>query len=67
MSNVFYEFALLLAVSGVMGMLAYRLRQPLIVAFITVGILFGPAGLKWVSIGSEIDLLAKMGIALLPQ
>ncbi len=63
--NVFYEFALLLAAAGVLGLLAHLLKQPLIVAFIAVGILVGPAGLKWVSIGSEIDLLAKTGIALL--
>ncbi|NNE00475.1 MAG: cation:proton antiporter [Pirellulaceae bacterium] len=63
--NVFYEFALLLAAAGVLGMFAHLLKQPLIVAFIAVGILVGPAGLKWVSIGSEIDLLAKTGIALL--
>ena len=65
MGNLFYEFALLLAVAGIMGLLAYWLKQPLIVAFIIIGILFGPTGLKWVTIGSEIDLLAKMGIALL--
>ncbi len=63
--NVFYEFALLLAAAGVLGLIAHWLKQPLIVAFIAVGILVGPAGLKWVSIGSEIDLLAKTGIALL--
>lgn len=63
--NAFYEFALLLAAAGVLGFLAHWLKQPLIVAYITVGILVGPAGLKWVTIGSEIDLLAKTGIALL--
>jgi Kef-type K+ transport system membrane component KefB len=63
--NVFYEFALLLAAAGVLGLVAHWLKQPLIVAFIAVGILVGPAGLKWVTIGSEIDLLAKTGIALL--
>ncbi|MEQ9408086.1 MAG: cation:proton antiporter [Fuerstiella sp.] len=63
--SVFYEFALLLASAGVLGFVAHRLKQPLIVAFIAVGILVGPSGLQWVSIGSEIDLLAKTGIALL--
>jgi len=65
LDNVFYEFALLLTVAGVLGFVAHALKQPLIVAFIAVGILVGPAGFQWVSIGSEIDLLAKMGIALL--
>lgn len=63
--NVFYEFAMLLTAAGALGFVAHWLKQPLIVAFIAVGILVGPAGLKWVSIGGEIDLLAKTGIALL--
>ncbi len=65
LGNVFYEFALLLAAAGVLGLVAHWLKQPLIVAFIAVGILVGPAGLKWVTIGSEIDLLSKAGITLL--
>ncbi len=65
LGNVFYEFALLLAAAGALGFVAHWLKQPLIVAFIAVGILVGPTGLKWVTIGSEIDLLAKTGIALL--
>ena len=62
---MFYEFALLLTAAGALGFVANWLKQPLIVAFIAVGVLVGPAGLKWVTIGSEIDLLAKTGIALL--
>ncbi len=63
--NVFYEFALLLTAAGILGFFAHWLKQPLIVAFIAVGILVGPAGFQWVTIGSEIELLAKTGIALL--
>ncbi len=65
LENIFYEFATLLATAGVLGLVGHWLKQPLIVAFIAVGILVGPAGLKWVTVGSEIDLLAKTGIALL--
>ncbi len=63
--NVFYEIAALLLVAAVCGALAFRLRQPLIVAFVVVGILVGPAGLNWVHSADQVDLLAKMGIALL--
>jgi Kef-type K+ transport system membrane component KefB len=48
-----------------MGALALRLRQPLILAFIVVGVLEGPAVLGWVTAADQIDLLAKIGIALL--
>jgi len=47
------------------GAVAVLLRQPLIVAFIAVGIVAGPAGLNWVHAAEQVDLLAKMGIALL--
>jgi len=63
--NVFYETAALLLIAAVCGAIAVRLRQPLIVAFIVVGILVGPAGLHWVHSADQVDLLAKMGIALL--
>jgi len=63
--NVFYEVAALLGVAAVGGGLAVFLRQPLIVAFIAVGILVGPAGFGWVAASDQIDLLAKMGITLL--
>jgi Kef-type K+ transport system membrane component KefB len=47
------------------GALGVRLRQPLIVAFIAVGILVGPSVLSWVSANDQIDLLSKLGISLL--
>ncbi len=65
LENPFYEFAVLLTAAAALGLVAHWLKQPLIVAFIAVGILVGPAGLQLVTIGSEIDLLAKTGIALL--
>ncbi len=64
-STVFYEVAALLLLAALCGAVALLLRQPLIVAFIVVGILAGPAGLNWVHSADQVDLLAKMGIALL--
>lgn len=64
-TNIFYEIAALLLIAAVMGALATGLRQPLIVAFIAVGILSGPAGLNWVHSADQVDLLAKIGITLL--
>ena len=61
----FTEMAVLLLVAAAVGALAVRLRQPLIVAFIAVGILVGPSVLGWVSANDQIDLLAKFGITLL--
>jgi Kef-type K+ transport system membrane component KefB len=61
----FPEVAALLAVAGIVGAFALRLRQPLIVAFIAVGILVGPSVLGIVTAEDEIALLAELGIALL--
>jgi Kef-type K+ transport system membrane component KefB len=63
--DVFTEMAVLLLVAAVIGAIGMRLRQPLIVAFIAVGVLVGPSALGWVSANDQIDLLAKLGIALL--
>ena len=63
--DVFTEIAVLLLMAAVIGAIGVRLRQPLIVAFIVVGILVGPSVLGWVSANDQVDLLAKLGIALL--
>jgi Kef-type K+ transport system membrane component KefB len=61
----FLQIAITLIVAVVIGALALALRQPLIVAFIAVGVLVGPASMGWVTPGSELELLASIGIAVL--
>ena len=63
--SVYHEFALLLLLSALAGAAAVRLKQPLIVAFIIVGIVAGPAGGGWVRSHDEIDLLAQIGVTVL--
>ncbi len=64
-SDPFSEIAAVLAVAAAIGALAFWLKQPLIIAFIFVGILLGPAGLDWVHAFDQVDLFAKLGIGLL--
>jgi len=64
-SDIFTEIAALLFLAALFGAIGLRLKQPLIVSFIALGILVGPTGLEIVSANSQIDLLAKLGIALL--
>ncbi|MDZ7749442.1 MAG: cation:proton antiporter [Halofilum sp. (in: g-proteobacteria)] len=64
-ATVFHEISALLALATIAGALALVLRQPLIVAFIAVGIVAGPAGLAWVAAADQVALLARLGIALL--
>jgi Kef-type K+ transport system membrane component KefB len=66
LDDVFEQIAAVLLVAAVVGALAVRLRQPLIIGFIAVGILVGPSVLGIVSEQhEEIELLAGLGIALL--
>ncbi|MEL7047170.1 MAG: cation:proton antiporter, partial [Pseudomonadota bacterium] len=51
--------------ASLVGFFARSLRQPLIVSFIAVGILLGPSALGIVVPSSEIELFARLGIALL--
>ncbi len=66
-SSLFLQLASVLIISGVFGFIALKLRQPLIVAFIAIGILLSPNVLGVVSEGSadSINTLAALGIALL--
>jgi Kef-type K+ transport system membrane component KefB len=61
----FGEFALLLLICALAGALFVRLRQPVLIAYIVVGIAVGPAVLGLVSAHDQIDLLAQVGVAVL--
>ena len=63
--SVFVQIGVILGLAAIGGVLAQLLRQPLIVAFIAVGILLGPSVLGMVEYSSEIELFARLGIALL--
>lgn len=65
LDSVFHQVAALLAICALMGALAARLRQPLVVGFIAAGVLVGPAALGLVGESAEVELLATIGIALL--
>jgi Kef-type K+ transport system membrane component KefB len=64
-SDTFATTALVLAVAAVVGFIANRARQPLIVAFIAVGIIVGPSVLGWVNDAEPLELFAQIGIAVL--
>jgi Kef-type K+ transport system membrane component KefB len=61
----FAEFALLLLVSALAGALFVRLRQPVLVAYVVVGIALGPALFGLVRAHDQIDLLAQIGVTVL--
>ena len=65
MDGPFKEIALLLLACALAGALFVRLRQPVLIAYIVVGIAVGPAGLGLVTAHDQIDLLAQVGVAVL--
>ena len=65
MAEHFTEFALLLFIAAMAGALAVRLRQPVLIAYIAVGILVGPAGFSLVTAHDQINLLAQVGVSVL--
>lgn len=64
-TSPFYELTALLALAAGVGLLGMFLRQPMIVSFIAVGILAGPAALGIIESAERIQLLAELGIAVL--
>lgn len=65
MHAIFSEFALLLLMSSAAGAFFLWLRQPVLIAYIVIGIVAGPAVLGVVSAHDQIDLLAQIGVAVL--
>lgn len=63
--DVFAEIAVILLVSALAGLVAVELRQPLVVAFVAVGVVVGPSVLGVVEPGGELELFAELGVALL--
>ncbi|HUG65447.1 MAG TPA: cation:proton antiporter [Gaiellaceae bacterium] len=64
-AELFEDIAVILLVSAIAGLVAIRLRQPLVVAFIAVGVVVGPSALGVVGPGDELELFAELGIAIL--
>jgi Kef-type K+ transport system membrane component KefB len=63
--DLFLQIAAVLAVAAVVGAIALMLRQPLVVSFIAVGIIVGPAVLGIVEEEAAITVLAEIGISML--
>ncbi|SCY82094.1 transporter, CPA2 family [Paracoccus tibetensis] len=63
--SVFYEIAILILLAAGVGFLGLLARQPLVVAFIAVGVLAGPDVLGLVQSTHFIEVLSQISIAVL--
>ena len=65
LDSLYNEFAVIMSLSVIIGLIAIKLRQPLILSFIIVGFVAGPSVLGWITAQSEIEVLANFGVTLL--
>lgn len=63
--KTFYEIALLIGLATMLGLLGTLMRQPMVVAFITAGILAGPDVLNIVQSAEAVSALSEISIAVL--
>jgi CPA2 family monovalent cation:H+ antiporter-2 len=64
-SGVVASLAILLMAALVGGMIAHRLRQPIILGYLVIGAAIGPHALGWVSDQGLVQSVATIGVALL--
>jgi len=62
-SIITLSFLLALALAG--GMVAHRLKQPIILGYLIIGILAGPFTLGWIRDTQMIEAAASLGVTLL--
>jgi Kef-type K+ transport system membrane component KefB len=65
MQSDFTQIAALLLICAAMAALLVRLRQPVLIAYILVGLMVGPAGFALVTAHESVELLAHVGVAVL--
>ncbi|MFA5078826.1 MAG: cation:proton antiporter [Dehalococcoidia bacterium] len=63
--DLLITLSVLLAAALVGGMLAHRLRQPIILGYLIIGIIVGPHALRLITDTHLIESVASIGIALL--
>jgi len=62
---LFEQIGIILLLSAAGGIIALKLKQPILISFIAIGILCGPSFLNLMDYGDSIEMLSKLGISLL--
>src|SRR4029077_16766538 len=57
--------AICVAAAALLALVGWRLRQPLILAYLLAGVVIGPIGLRWVTDLTSIQTVAEIGLILL--
>ncbi len=65
MDNIIYELVLIFAGAAILSTLFLYLKQPIILAYIVLGVIVGPWGIGLISNAEHIEQLSHIGIILL--
>ncbi|MEM8832273.1 MAG: cation:proton antiporter, partial [Cyanobacteria bacterium P01_G01_bin.19] len=60
-----FDITTVLGSSALMGFIAHRLRQPILLGYLVAGLIIGPFGFGQISQLEEIKSLAEIGVAFL--
>jgi Kef-type K+ transport system membrane component KefB len=63
--NIYYASAALLLIAAALGIIAQRLKQPLMVAYIVTGVIVGPNVMNLVGPTRQLAFLAEIGVTVL--
>ncbi len=65
LEELFFEIGIVLVIAAVLSMIVFRLRQPLIIAYIITGIIAGPGLLALTNSPEVFEAMSKIGVAFL--
>lgn len=65
LEEVFFEVGIILIIAALFSMVIYRLRQPLILAYILTGVVAGPSVLSLANNSEIFEIMSKIGVAFL--
>ncbi|MFH1405165.1 MAG: cation:proton antiporter [Patescibacteria group bacterium] len=63
--ELFIEIGLVLIVAAALSLLVYRLRQPLIIAYLIAGLIVGPTIFAYTQSSEFFDAMSEIGVAFL--
>lgn len=65
LEELFFEIGIVLVIAAGFSMIAYRLRQPLIIAYIITGVIAGPSLLALTNSPEIFEVMSQIGVAFL--
>src|ERR1700704_932716 len=64
--DLLYSIGICVGAAALLALVGWRLRQPLILAYLVTGVIIGPNGLKFLTDQTHIAGVAEIGLILLP-